>query len=157
MFLEKYSEEHLWYEIDMLVGVGKYLSISTVVGGPTPDDARRINNLLVEGFGIHFRNVIDFLYLDRPEPTDVVASDFCTPGSWEDVRPPICAALTSARTRANKELAHLTTARIAGTAPEKNWDAVALLKELKPILKLWLGNAKPSAVSGLIKELIDSL
>jgi hypothetical protein len=156
-FLGKYLEEHLWYEIDMLFGIGKYLSVSTAVCGPTPDDARRINNVLIEGFGLHLRNVIDFLFLDRPEPTDVVASDFCNPGAWENLRPLIGPALTRARTRSNKELAHLTTSRIAGAVPEKNWDAVALLKELKPTLKLWLEKAKPSTLSTRIKELIDSL
>ena len=138
VFLENYSEEHLWYEIDMLVGIGKYLSAPTIVGGSTLDDARRINNLLVEGFGIHIRNIIDFLYLDRPQPADIIASDFCPPGAWDRVRPPISSAFTRARTRANKELAHLTTARIAGAVPEKKWDTIVLLNELKPMLKLWL-------------------
>jgi len=99
VFLENYSEEHLWYEIDMLVGIGKYLSAPTIVGGSTLDDARRINNLLVEGFGIHIRNIIDFLYLDRPQPADIIASDFCPPGAWDRVRPPISSAFTRARTR----------------------------------------------------------
>jgi hypothetical protein len=156
-FLGNYSEEHLWYEIDMLIGIGKYLSAPAIIGASTPNDARRVSNLLIEGFGIHIRNVIDFLYLDRPQPTDVVASDFCTLGAWEKVRPPMSFALNRARIRANKELAHLTTARIAGAVPEKKWDAVVLLNELKPTLKLWLKNAKPVAVSTRVKELIVSL
>ncbi len=156
-FLEMYSAEHVWYEIDMLVGIGRYLSMPTAVSGPTLDDARRVNNLFVEGFGIHIRNVIGFLYSNQPGPTDVVASDFCAPGAWHKVRPPMSMAISKARTRANKELAHLTTARIAGDAPEKKWDAVGLLKELKPVLKLWLRSVKPSALSTRVKELIDSL
>jgi hypothetical protein len=156
-YLEKYSEEHLWYEVDMLIGVGRFLSIPTTVGGPTAEDARRVSNLVVEGFGIHVRNVIDFLYLGQPKSADVVAVDYCDPGVWKNVRPPMSATLSKARARANKELAHLTTARIPGLAPEKKWDAVALLGELKPVLKLWLKTARASAVSTRIRELIDSL
>jgi hypothetical protein len=152
-----FSEEHLWYELDMAFGVGKYLSGQARASGPTPGDARRVANLLVEGFAIHVRNLIDFLYPNHLRATDVVAADFCPPGAWEKAGPTISAALSNARTRANKELAHLTTERISGAALEKTWDAVALLTEIVPLLKLWLKTAKPSAASARVRQLIDSI
>ena len=97
---------------------------------------------MIEGFAIHLRNVIDFLYT-KPYPTDVVAADFLPVGEWEQIRPAITNSLEVARIRANKEIAHLTTDRIPGTPPEKQWDCSGLVTEIRPILQLFLSKALP--------------
>jgi hypothetical protein len=111
-YLLAYSEEHVVYEFDMFLWLARVCGSGARLGAPTATDAARLSNVLIESFVVHLRNVIDFLYLDRPKPTDVVAADFFDPSVWEGLRPAISATLESARVRANKEIAHLTTERM---------------------------------------------
>jgi hypothetical protein len=142
-FLSTYSDEHLFYECDMFFWLAQVCGSGATLGAPTAADATRMSNVLIEGFAVHLRNVIDFLYLDRPQKTDIVAADFCTPGTWVTVRPSISQTLETARGRANKEIAHLSTQRIAGSAPGKAWAFKLLASELRPILHLVARHAVP--------------
>jgi hypothetical protein len=145
-YLYGYSNEHVAYEIDHFFWLAQSLgSGSLSVGAPTQQDARRLNNILVEGFVLHLRNVIDFLYV-KPQSTDIVAEDLLAKDEWINIRPPITATLEAARTRANKEIAHLTSARMAGSPPEKIWDFVGLANEIRPILKLMSQKAIPTRI-----------
>ncbi len=147
-YLLAYSGEHIKYEFDMFTWLGRVCGNPSVqVGAPSAADAARVNNVLIEGFAVHVRNVIDFLYLDKPKPTDVVAADFFSSGVWVQLRPPISATLEAARVRANKEIAHLTTRRIAGSPPEKGWDFAGLTAELLPLLHLFAAKAPPTRCS----------
>jgi hypothetical protein len=119
---------------------------------PSPPDAARLGNSLVESFVVHLRNVIDFLYLERPQPTDVVAADFCATGAWQSK---ISGTLEAARVRANKEIAHLTTARIAGTPPAKGWDFAGLAAELHPAMRLFVSKALPARLSSKVGMVIE--
>ena len=40
-------------------------------------------NACVEGFMVHLRNLIDFMWPTMIHDTDVVAEDFCTTGTWK--------------------------------------------------------------------------
>lgn len=154
-YLLAYSGEHMAYEVDMFffaVEVRRHPSFSSVLKvSATP---RRVNNVSIESFVVHFRNVIDFLYNDNPRPTDIVASDFYDSTIWESVRPRMTGTLDSARRRANKELAHLTTDRIPGGPPEKIWDFDGLANELRPILRSFATNAKTTRISPLVAAAI---
>lgn len=120
-YLLAYSDEHVLYEIGMLFRTGAVISNHQLkVSGPTAAHAETLANVLVEAFGLHLRNVIDFLFLERPKPTDIVAADFCAPGGWEEARATINATLEVARSRANRELAHLTTDRQSGPLQRRN-------------------------------------
>jgi len=147
-YLLAYSSEHLAYEVDMFFGMVElrlrpsFPSLLSVSADPI-----RLNNALIESFVVHFRNIIDFLYVDRPRPTDVVASDFFDPAAWESRKPPLSGTLDTARRRANKELAHLTTDRIPGAPPEKIWDFNGLANELRPILRLFVTNGNGTRLS----------
>jgi len=147
-YLLAYSSEHLAYEVDMFFGMVElrlrpsFPSLLSVSADPI-----RLNNALIESFVVHFRNIIDFLYVDRPRPTDVVASDFFDPAAWESRRPPLSGTLDTARRRANKELAHLTTDRIPGAPSEKIWDFDGLANELRPILRLFVTNGNGTRLS----------
>lgn len=110
-------------------------------------EAARLNNALIEVFAIHLRNLIDFLYLVRPQQTDVVAADFCATDVWEAVKPRISISLEAARVRANKEVAHLTSRRIAGTPPGKEWDPRALAAEIRLLLQLFVAKAEATRLS----------
>jgi hypothetical protein len=73
-------------------------------------------NACVEGFMVHLRNLIDFMWPTTIHDADVVADDFCAMGTWKR---PINEALSDARTRVHKELAHLTSDRISGSPQRK--------------------------------------
>lgn len=154
-YLLAYSGEHIFYEVDMFFGLVAMLSIpSRAVVAPSVEEARRVNNALVEAFGIHLRNILDFLYIDRPQPTDVVALDFFTMGTWQTLRPAISRVLEDARVRANKELAHLTTERLAGNVPEKVWAFSALANEVRPLLQFFVAQARSAALSPRVAQAI---
>jgi hypothetical protein len=147
-YLLAYSDEHVFYECDMFLWLAQVCGGGAKLGAPSVPDATRLNNVLIEAFVIHLRNVVDFLYLDRPKKTDVVAADFCTASSWAATRPAISAALDAARTRANKEIAHLTTDRLAARSPAKQWEFSVLAAEIRPLLQLFAKCAVPGRLSG---------
>jgi hypothetical protein len=151
-FLLSYSEEHVVYEIDMFFGMAALLTPNNMIGAGSQADAMRLNYAMIESFGIHLRNLVDFLYAEKPQPTDIVATDFCE--NWPTLRPPITSSFENARFRANKELAHLTTARLAGAPPEKGWDFPAFVTELRPLLTLFAKHARKSALSPRVEQVI---
>jgi hypothetical protein len=140
-YLLEYSAVHVHYEVDHFFWLAGLLSPRVLIGAQSTDDGRRISNILIEGFGLHLRNVIDFLYPRNLRPTDIVAADFLLNGKWDTIRSPITETLMTARTRADKEMAHLTTERIFGAPPEKDWNFQALANEVRPILRLMCDNA----------------
>ena len=117
-----------------------------------------MRNLKIEGFVLHLQNVIDFLYIS-PKPTDLSASDFCKPGLGYG-RPAMSQTLSEARTRANKEMAHLTTGRQFGTPVTKQWDFSGLLAESNrcslPSVSGERQYALPPDVAKLIRQIIKS-
>jgi hypothetical protein len=118
-----YSGEHLLHELSMLWELAALLPSRK---------ASTETSAFVESFGIHLRNLIDFFY-QKGKGNDVTAWDFFdTPSAWTAKKP---LALTNAHTRANKELSHLTQARISGSPPEKAWDTVGLVKEIDTVAR----------------------
>ncbi len=147
-YLVAYSAEHLAYEFDMFLWLADVCGNPLVrLGAPSSADGTHLGNALIESFVVHLRNVIDFLYLDRPKPTDVVAGHFFDPNVWHGLRPPISSTLEAARVRANKEIAHLTTDRITGSPPEKAWDFKGLAVEIKPSMRLFAERALATRLS----------
>ena len=148
--LLQYSERHLFYEIWMLFGIGEVLARSPVA-------SEIFRYALIESFVIHLRNVIVFLYPPRHrKPSDVVAEHFFDrPDEWKKKLPPLSAALQKAKTRADKEVAHLTTGRIAGAPLEKGWPARQLLDELKKRLKLFAQLASEARLHSNVKQIVD--
>lgn len=151
-YLLEYSAEHVFYEVDMFFGMTELLNPKNRIGASSAAEVTRLNCAMIEAFGIHLRNLIDFLYMDSPKPTDVVAKDFCA--SWQTVRPTISQALNDARDRANKELAHLTTKRLAGGSPAKQWAFPTLAGEIKTLLYLFVKHARVSALSPVVAQAI---
>ena len=153
-YLLAYSAEHVAYEFDMFLWLAKVMAAGASLAAPTPAETTRLNNVLIEGFVVHLRNVIDFLYLDNPKPTDVVAADFFAPSAWQSMRPAMSATLQAARVRANKEIAHLTTDRIEGTPPNKGWDFGGLATEIRPILTLMATHALAARLSPNVSAVV---
>jgi hypothetical protein len=151
-YLAAYSAEHVLYEFDMLIWLSGMWGAGIEVGAPTPADRTRLRNALLEAFVIHFRNVVDFLYTDNPKPTDVVAGDFCGVNTWSLNRPPLSQSLTVARTRANKEIAHLTSDRQNGNPPTKVWDIEGLVAEIQPVIMLFLNKAESERLNPKVRN-----
>jgi hypothetical protein len=75
-----------------------------LAGNIKPDMDAYLHDALLESFLVHLRSLIDFFYRGGQDD-DVVAKDFFDkPGEWSANESTL---LTSAHTRANKELSHL--------------------------------------------------
>jgi hypothetical protein len=153
-YLVAYSEEHVVYEFDMFLWLAHVCGSGAKLGAHSTEDAVRLGNALIESFVAHLRNVINFLYPESLEGTDVVAADFFAPGVWKRLRPKISGTLKTARVRANKEMAHLTTARITGSPPEKAWDYSKLATEIRPLMRLVARNASAGRLSPRVSAVI---
>ena len=111
-------------------------------------------NLLVESCVLHFRNLIDFFYPPSSSlPDDVTAADY-VPG-WGS--PPVPTILKDARTRANKELAHLTLKRKMGAPPDKHWDFADLGNAMTPIIGDFITRVDASKLSPRTKAVLQGI
>ena len=146
-FLTTYSRTHLFYELDMLVWSARLCASHPALIGPTAEDGLRIGNSLIEAFVVHLRNATDFFFPTRCESTDVVAADYCAEGAWQAVLPP---PLETARRRAHKRLAHLTSDRTDG----EGWDFLGLLGELTPVMQTFVSKAESSRLAPNIARLV---
>jgi hypothetical protein len=150
-FLKDYSAEHVLYEIDMFFSAVEVLTTpSLAIASNSPAIHFGVRNGMVEVFAIHLRNLIDFFYLDNPQPSDVVAADYCPSGKWQPERKAISTLFETSRVRANKEIAHLTTSRKAGTTPGKNWDPGSVATEIAPLLKKFAALALDSRLDSKV-------
>ena len=126
--------EHLHYEVGMLLAVAHGLESGVLCESPG-------HNALVESFAIHLRNLVEFLWSDKPKNDQVIAEDyFALPDDWRSVRGAIPEALRAARIRAAKEVTHLTYARLLVTEARKGWSFVALSREIMKTFRLYLRN-----------------
>lgn len=149
-----YSQEHLFYEIQMFLDVSK-LNFGNILN---KDIRKLLNNIKTESFVIHLRNLITFLYPTKSvSKTDVYAKNFFSnPDLWESTRPPISQTLENARNRAHKEMGHITTERISGiNDPKKSWEIKQLTDEIVPILKLFCDSADKSKLDNNILRLFS--
>jgi hypothetical protein len=123
---------HLAYELSMLWASAK------AMGQAVP----AVNYCVVEAFALHARNVTDFFYCDTPQKDDVVAAHFFSdPAEWPKVRPAMPALLEEARRRANKEVSHLTYARLLVAPDARAWPTREIIAALDPALRAFCERA----------------
>jgi hypothetical protein len=159
LFLYTYSNEHLLFECTQFFWVSNVLSQGAVAEWvPEADQRILMNNTLLEGFALHLRSVIDFLCpSNSPQSTDITADDFCASGVWRPLVSPRPHSLTTARTRANKEIAHLTSNRIMLTDENRPWDYNHLTAEITMLLRLFRQHADVNRLGDRVIVLIDTL
>jgi len=135
------ASKDLLYEIDMLDFTTKTLL--------RPSTGKsRTRNAAIESFAIHARNLIHFLYADRPKSDEVTASKyFMGRVKWEDVRPVISDILKSAWGRADREIAHLTFERQKVTLAKKGWPVAEIHRDIFSVLGLFLLRVPDSLLS----------
>jgi hypothetical protein len=138
-----YSGEHLLHELSMLWELAECLP---------QKKANTETSALVESYGIHLRNLIDFFYR-KGKRDDVTARDFLDPTITWAPKEPI--SLTKAHQRANKELSHLTQARKSGSLPEKAWDTRGLLKEIAAVAKDFADKASQKKLHPKVREFLQ--
>jgi hypothetical protein len=128
--LYEYFAEHVRYEIQLLLNAAWAISNKLKV-------PQGLEYMPVEAYAIHMRNLITFLYPPAsPRKDDVCAKHFFIEETkWDSVRPGISQILIIARTRAHKEIGHLTTSRHAGTPKGKEWDIRNFTAELMPVIE----------------------
>jgi hypothetical protein len=149
--LGEYANEHLFYEARMFVVARQILS-------RLPPADVFAKNAIIEVCVLHLRNLIDFLYPVRPRKDDVFATLYVrSPAAWSKGMPEITTDLERARRRANKELAHLTTARIAGNRPEKSWDFKMLSTDLRAAIQSFLRHADLAKLSKTCKDQLEQI
>jgi hypothetical protein len=134
--LRSFSDEHVAPEAMSLFLAGR---IMTTFERPSSLGGYGIQTAVTESFVIHLRSMIDFFYLPRPQATDIVAGQIFA--GWESMRPDASPALEAARLRAHREIAELTTLRIAGTPPNKPWQSQPLLQEMRALIEKFLAGA----------------
>ncbi len=123
------ASDHLYYEIMMFQQLAEGLQ-SGISGAST------IHNALLESFGIHTRALIDFFFTDQDYKDDVLAVHyFDKPEIWMTKRSKITDILNKAKTRTDKEIAHLTYTRQDVLPEEKGWDHIAIYNDLQPVIE----------------------
>lgn len=133
--LKLYFNEHVLYEVKQLINaadaINRQLSIHN-----------GLQYMIVESFAIHLRNLISFFYPHSRRDNDVCAEDFFINISiWHSLRPAESQVLKYAKSRADKEVGHLTTLRQFGTPKSKKWDVSVLIDEIMPILSCFCESA----------------
>jgi hypothetical protein len=120
--LRRFAEEHLLYEAGMLYEVtGKLMNRHH-------RDDLVVENALLESFGIHCRNLIDFLWLEEPmKKTDAIAADYFD-GDWDP--PEQSERLSKVKGRVGKEIAHLSYNRLTIPEDEKGWLVIGIGPEV---------------------------
>jgi len=94
------------------------------------------HNLVVESFVIHARVLIDFFYGKRQHPDDMIAKDFFSEDvDWVNIRPPLTRVLQEAKTKANKQLAHLSFTRLKlKSKNEKGWKIFEIFNDMNKVI-----------------------
>lgn len=119
--LRRFAEEHLLYEAGMLY------EVTVKLMNRHHKDDLIAENALLESFGIHSRNLIDFLWLDKPmKDTDAIASDYV--GEWK--APAMSERLSKVKGRVGKEMVHLSYSRLDVSEDEKGWQVLGIGPEI---------------------------
>lgn len=133
--IHMYFNEHVRYEMQHLLNATDAISRKFSI-------QNGLQFMVLESFVIHLRNLITFLYPYTKRSDDVCADDYyIDPKKWNGLRPKISARLERAKTRADKEVGHLTTSRQFGIPESKMWEVTTLTDEVMPILKLFCESA----------------
>jgi hypothetical protein len=176
--LRAYSGEHLLYELQMFVEAVAFPSLQIArsdedrcftTTGPLlmlstfKEPSWFVRMAAIEALILHFRNLLAFLFPDGAalKPHDVAAHHFIGGSdplqAWVAARGPMSESLRHAKTRADKELAHLTTKRIGGYAPAKQWPAAGLATELAALFGIFVRHADAERLAPAVVEFVSGL
>lgn len=124
-------KEIFYYEVDMFRYCSKKLF------NPIGYIEQNENNLIVEGFALHSRVLIDFFYSEytQKNPNDIIAEQFIS--NWNEIKPEITQTLYDTREKAHKQLAHLSSWRFKiEREGNKGW-SIIILNDLEYLISLF--------------------
>jgi hypothetical protein len=123
-------------------------ALKPLPGRPAPSTPWEVRVALIESFVVRARALHDFLYRDkRRQEDDALAADFFERGYWTRIRPPEAGAIAEARTRINKEIAHLTYKPGGPPSIEEPWVITRLATGIGTPLRVFIESVPPSRVS----------
>jgi hypothetical protein len=105
-------------------------------------------NALLESFLIHARALIDFFSGKGAQSDDIVVGSYVQGQDWA-----ITELLSGERTRINKQVAHLTTARDTVASDRKRHDVIAIRNDILALVAKFLKAVDPV----LLGERFDKL
>ena len=123
--LLQYADSHISYELNMLIWASGLLA-PLFTFKTTGHLAWTVNNATLNSYSMHARNLIDFLYsrsLGKDFPTDIILQDYIGEEAAKNL-PPSDPLLQAAKTKADKQVAHLTLERIEYEQVGKEWHFV---------------------------------
>jgi hypothetical protein len=113
--------------------------------GPRYWDQQVALNALIEAFTLHVRQLIGFLWPDRPREGDMLAADYFEPGEWERLRPKRPQVIDKALCdKIGWGVAHMTYGRARGTPEDKQWPFLRIGQALAPAVLCFLENVDQS-------------
>lgn len=137
------ASKDVLYELEMFQNSVRLLQ----TGNYTPYNNITVYNALLESFVIHTRNLIDFFY--PPQHTkkdDIAAWHFYDDPKWWSLNCPIMSPqLEEARSRANKQAAHLTYTRANLKGNRWMWDEIN--HKVAPLARLFLSTVSPDRIA----------
>ena len=143
-----FSGEHLWYEIRMLYGVSEALQ----------KDVKDfyIYNALLESFVIHTSIILDFFYQPQDVTDDARAAHYMVDvRKWKKILPAHDPQFSKFHKKRNKEVVHLSYARLELKPEEKKWAVATLTNKIKHIVNLFLQYANPEVLHPKMYQLRD--
>jgi hypothetical protein len=121
------ASEHLHYEGHMCLTLAKALSTGVFGQGA-------LLNMALESFTVHSRLLLKFFFDDKPREDDIVADDFFgNEGKWQEMRDEIPPILDAIKKRVDKEVAHLTYARLNVTPEAKPWPFLDIVQAVEGV------------------------
>lgn len=138
------ASAHLRYEIEQLSAAAGALRRDFWANAPRYM-AKTAHNALLESWTIHFRALYDFLY-GKPRDDDMRAGDWFPGGEWPTIREGPSDALKAARTRVNKDIAHLTYDRLNRQGENVFWPHHDVVDSLRTDLFRFIENVDQDSV-----------
>ncbi len=149
-YLQKWSREHLHYEINQLT------ECVTVLPSTNPKSFEM--DLATVSMCVHWRNLIEFLYTSpRPQEDDICAFHFLNKRKrWEKARGAKPKRVKELQERVHKETVHLTTKRYS-ELEQKEWKYVELVELLINPLQEFLERADSAKLSTNVNDAAQRL
>ena len=135
--LRDFSGEHLNYEINMLY--------QTTIRLALRQTDQVIAFALLESFGIHVVIVLNFLLNKDIRTGDAAANDYVKDkNNWRNINSKYRKELDFLFWRRNKELAHLSYERRNVKPDMKDWNSLAITREISDLIDLFIDAADES-------------
>ena len=132
--------EHLAYEVQTTFD----LAAALIPTSGEPHASMVVRNAVLEAFTIHLRQLVGFLWDERPakqtEPA-AYAADYFAPEEWAGIRPTRPPELDlEVSSKVGWGVAHLAYRRGQTTPEEREWPPIKLCTALEPAIRCFIDN-----------------